>query len=665
MTHAELKAYTVLERREALAAETATPSITPARKSFVGVLSGDVFLPLIALALWVLTHNFPGIFGDANIYIGHALAALDPTGIGRDMMFADDGQMGFSLFPPVVKVAVATFGTLGVTRLFALAAMLAWLAALTAFSRQFVGWRSVPVVVIFLAILPTCYGWPWHFNYSEITTIPRPFAEALVLAALAALIGGRTWLAFAVLVAASLVHPLMSLAGWAVFGLVLCREDARWRLAAGLAAFALIAAAALGAPLVGRLFTPMAADLKALALARSPLLFMQFWPVESFYPIVTQAATLVIAASLYTGRRQTIFLATVAVAIFGLVAQIVFGDHFGLVLVVQGQLWRMTWLMAALGGIALALLGLRLRAAAPREHIVFALLAMAWLSYDVIWCAVLFAAAAALIHFGLRRSTAFTWPLAWITWTVAVLWGLLWIVAYLIGYRHFVAGLPVGWGSFSYFFNRRYLALPICALALALAFARPSRLLVAGEAVLLAALAILAASTWDERPAFQKLIDANDHPPGLVARLAARPGEILWMNGLTESWFLAGRPQWASPQQGVSSIFSPPLARKWRARMQFLIGEGLADRHILAVTPHLSSAADLPRVTSAGLAHLCARADAPAWVVAPNWGPQAIAADLKPVYWRPGVPSFLMTEEADGYAWQRVSGYAIFPCARS
>lgn len=645
--------------------ETASSAPAGAYRAARSFHASDLLLPLIAVALWVLTHPFQGIYSDANIYIGQALAKLDPGGVGRDMIFVNDGQLGFSLFPLLMQHLVADFGTLSVSWLFAGLSILCWIAALSIFARQFVGWQAVAVVVIFLALLPTYYGWPWHLHYSEITAIPRPFAEALVLAALAALVGGRTWLALAALAAASLIHPLMALAGWGVFGLVLCREDRRWRIAAGVAIVAALGAAAAGAPVLTRLLTPIAPDLKALALGRSPMLFLKCWPVESYYPMVTQAATLLIGASLYTGRRQAIFVAVVIVAFAALAAQFVLGDQLGLVLILQAQLWRMTWLMAALAAVALALLALRLRTATPRDHAVFALLAMAWVSYDSIWCTVLFAAAALLLHFGFARSISFSWRLAAAVWGAAILWGLFWIASYLVGYVHFTASLPAGApGGISYLFTRRYLALPICALALALFFAPPSRLKWAAEAALAAVLMCLAAWVWDSRPAFQKLIDANAHPAGLVDQLASRPGEILWINGLTESWFLAGRPQWASPQQGVSSIFSPPLGRKWRARMQFLIAQGLADRHILAQTPEIAATADLPRVTRAGLDNLCARADAPAWVVVPEWGPDAMAPDLKADIWSPGIPNYLMTEETNGYAWHRITDYAIFPCAK-
>jgi len=54
-----------------------------------------------------LGRPYRGIFQDPQIYIGRAVADLDPSGVGRDLMFVHDGQFGFSLFPFVVRAMVA------------------------------------------------------------------------------------------------------------------------------------------------------------------------------------------------------------------------------------------------------------------------------------------------------------------------------------------------------------------------------------------------------------------------------------------------------------------------------------------------------------------------------------------------------------------------------
>ncbi len=52
--------------------------------------------------------------------------------------------------------------------------------------------------------------------------------------------------------------------------------------------------------------------------------------------------------------------------------------------------------------------------------------------------------------------------------------------------------------------------------------------------------------------------------------------------------------------------------------MRFLIEQGLAEKNALAAFK-VPSNDDLPVVTKENVAHLCARPDAPAWIVMPDY----------------------------------------------
>ncbi len=629
------------------------------------IAQGTIFLPLIAIALWALTHSFQGILGDAKVYMGRALADLDPAGVGRDMMFVHDGQSRFSLFPVLLDHLVAAFGTQSTAVMLALLSMAAWIAALCALARQFVATRLIFVVVIFVALLPDSYGAPSRFIYSEVLAVPRPFAEAIVLGAIAALAAGRSSLAFFCLIAASLVHPIMALAGWGVFALVLCREDWRWRVVVALAVVLVFAGAVLGVPVLDRLLAFMDADLRAFAEHRSPHLFPTDWPVESIGPVLIQATTIAIAASFFEGRRRVILLAAIPVGIGGIAVQALFGDHFSVLLVIQAQPWRMAWLLAAIGTASLAICALELWQKGPRGHVVLAILAVAWLSSDAWISAAIICAVALAVRFGERNiRLPMTWPIARAVWACAFAVALFWNAHYFINYGSFLATFPSDRPfGISYFWNRRYLAFPLLALVLALAFARrPSHPLWGAQCAVTLLLILAVIRFWDERPPFQRMLDANVHPPELMALIASRSGEVLWIDGLVEAWFLTGRPQWASPQQGVGSLFSRDLALKWRERMQFLLMEGLAEKNAL-ITGHVPAAADLPGLPRDGMARLCARADAPAWVITPVWEGTVIPPEFRPHYWQLAVPNFEMTEETDSYAWHQILAYAVLPCA--
>ncbi len=627
--------------------------------------AGLIFFPFIAAALWGLTHSYPGILGDAAIYVGRALADLDPNGVGRDMMFTHDRQSHFSIFPFLLDHLVASLGTARTDLFLALLSMAVWMAAVAGFASRYVPKPFIALVVIFVAVLPTSYGAPQRFGFSEVLAEPRPFAEALVLAALAGLAGGRTWLGFFCLFIASLVHPLMALAGWGVFAIVLGREDWRWVALFVGATLVALAAAVAGVPLLHRLFVVMAPDLKAFAESRSPHLFPTLWSIEFLGPVLAQMASLVIAASLVDGRRRLILLAVIPVGLGGIALQAFFGDHLSLLLVIQAQLWRTAWLMAALGAVALAFCALELRRDGPRGHVVLALLALAWLASETPGGAGLLVSLALAVHFTARRiDLPLTWMTASILWGIACLLALVFNVHYLIGYSDFMARIPPDAPhAVSYFWVRRYIDFPLLGLLLLLAFARrPSRMAGAALAIMALLLATAAVWFWDARGGFQKMVDSARHLPELTRILSGRPGEILWVDGLGEAWYLAGRPQWASEQQGVSSVFSAELARKWHARMEFLVRERLVEKNALSPfrTP---TSAELPRLTKENVAHLCARPDAPAWIVAPVYKDTIIPPGLAAHEWRLPQPNFRMTEEPDFYAWHRIDAYAILPCA--
>jgi hypothetical protein len=75
-----------------------------------GSLVKDVSLvPLIVFLVFVLSRPYRGIVQDAHIYMGRALADLDPNGVGRDLMFVH-GQFGFSLFRLAATAIGVGFG---------------------------------------------------------------------------------------------------------------------------------------------------------------------------------------------------------------------------------------------------------------------------------------------------------------------------------------------------------------------------------------------------------------------------------------------------------------------------------------------------------------------------------------------------------------------------
>lgn len=106
---------------------------------------------------------------DVRLYVGYALAALDPDGIGRDILFLNDGQSKFSVYPLLMRGLAVS--------------------------------------------LPSFYGGNGVFRYAEHFATPRAYAEACVLAAFAAMLSRRTVWAMSALGLGLAFHPLVTASG--------------------------------------------------------------------------------------------------------------------------------------------------------------------------------------------------------------------------------------------------------------------------------------------------------------------------------------------------------------------------------------------------------------------------------------------------------------------
>jgi hypothetical protein len=620
-------------------------------------------IPLIAFLVFVLSRSHRGIVQDTYIYLGRALADLDPNGVGRDLMFVHDGQFDFSLFRFVTKAMVEIFGPGAGAEILAIMAALAWFFAAAALARHFANGPVVWAVVIFTALLPATYGPPHMFSFAELLAIPRPFAEAFVLAALAALAAGNDAVGLGWLVAAAFLHPIMALAGFGVFVAVLGLEDKRWFWFCAFAGALLILAGALGLPLINRLFTAIDPSLKTLHELRSPYLFPSIWPAESFPPLIAQATTVAIAAHFQHGRGRRILAATIVIGLGGIATAAIFGDWLSSLLIVQVQPWRTAWLMATAGAMALGLCAVELWRQGPSGRTVLALLALCWSFNTQLGVSGPAAILALCLHFDANRFAPFLKPQYVLgTWIFIVALSTIWNVRLLAYPWQFAVAAPTGYGDLEFVLVRG-LAFPVCALAVYFAIVKPRMgPLMSGACAVL----LLAAGGWfwDPRPLAQRMMEQTRAPPEIMRLIDERQGEVLWIDGQAEAWFVLGRPQWASPVQGGPSLFSTGLAADWRKRMQILIDLRLADRKSFEPwkwsTPE---SADLPRLSQEGVRQLCVRGDAPAWIIAPLEHGKDPAAGIEMKLWRLPEPLFQLTKGDGAYVWQRIDAWGIIPCA--
>ena len=623
-------------------------------------------------ALFVLTHPYGGIDGDARLYVGSALAALDPGGIGQDLMFRHDGQFGFSLYPPLLKALAARLGPSPAALVISLAGAAAWLTAAAALARALAPRRPALAfaVAACMIVMPAHYGGFGAFGYGEILAVPRPFAEAGVMAGLAALLAGRRGLALALMVAAAAFHPIMALPGFVAGLAMLALRDRRWLLVPILAGAGVLVAALLGAPLADRLLIPVDDAWLAVLRLRAADLFPLQWPAEAWGRLIVHLGTIGLAATLVSGRRRDLLLAIALAGAAGWLVSVVLGDRLPMLLIVQLQPWRALWLLALTAHAALALAGVRLWRAGGASRLLLAGTAVAWMAIETpaVAAGVMALVLGARLLQRRRRLPPVTPLIAGAAWAATTTLALVWLgqrawhlLVFIVDAHR--AGADPGW---PYVLAPELHTLPLAALAIALASLTGvwTRGRIAAAAVLAIAAAAGALALWDGRLDGRRMIDTLGRPAALTAALGPGRGAVMWVGGDTEAWLLAGRPNWANRMQAGGAVFSRDLALAWRRRLDALVEGGLADAGDLAPFTGGGAAHRLLIPSPAAVGALCRQADGPAAVVAPEALHRSTPEGFRDIIWRAPVATDLLSLEHGAFVWRRVASYTIIPCPR-
>jgi hypothetical protein len=619
----------------------------------------------VVAGLWLILHPYTGVTIDARVYIGRALADLAPTTIGQDLMFRHDGQAVFSVYTLLARAAVALLGPNTAAALLAFSGGVAWFAAVVALMRQVAKGRMLWATLTCLAVLPRGYGGSADSFFGEVTAVPRPFAEAGVLAALALVLSGRRKTALVVLAAAALFHPIMAVCGFGVVFTVAALEDRRWLAGPALVGGLSLLAAALGTPIFARLFHGIDPIWLGLLRDRNPYLFPMEWPLCAWTRSSVQVGTVIIAAQLFEGRLRQVLAASAVVAVTAVLASVAFADLWPSLLIVQAQPWRALWLTAALGAAMLAPCAERLWSRGSAGKLVLATLALGWLAPDNPAAIVAMATGLILVYLDLRPTRLEVSP--WVAHAALA-------AVMILAVARLVLMTPALW-RIMHASPPSQVAPTLVGLALRLGLLA----VVAAPFILFGYLTKLGSSDrlgWLATPSLGAVTvcvglltwnhdartgDGGGTPAaGLTRLMAGRPGAVEWVDGDTQAWLDAGRANWGSNLQGASIVFSREQAMAWRVRMRTLIGLGFGRESILR--PWMSGASfQLARPTEFALNALCREPDGPAWIVTHILDGEPMLLGKNTVVWRAPRPDYLL----DGsLGWRKVTRYAVHSCER-
>ncbi|MHB8284927.1 MAG: hypothetical protein ACYDD1_09660 [Caulobacteraceae bacterium] len=630
---------------------------------------GQLLWGLVALALWFFSRQYHGVLGDSRIYLGRALADLSPATAGQDLMFLHDGQSSFSLFPLLTRVLVQHFGAPLAGASIAWVGICLWAAAFMALAFKIAPSPAAWAMLMLVAVLPATYGGLSIIPFGQAAVIPRPFAEAAVMAALWATMDRRRWLAVGLLIAAGLFHPIMAVCGVVVVFLMMGMDDARWLIAGGaLSAFVMVAALS-GLPLADRLFRPVDSVWLDLLHRRNPYLFTTLWPAETWGRTAVQLATTVLSAMLLRGRARALFACAAVVGAGGVALTFLAGDLYPSLLVLQAQPWRALWLVGVLASGGVAICATTLWRQGPLGQVNLALLGLSWLLVDRP-IAMLLAALAVAVQAASQRNSGIS-----VSSRVGkVALGLLaaFVLLHTLGDLQIFPALLRASPPTASIFDTVMLAFDLNTVVLAplivvmLLGSRGVRSAVMmNGALVLAVIGVsLSLLRWNAALPTAAFIGPDAR---LVEMIKTQPGEVQWLNGDTQTWTLADRPAWATELQGASIVFARDAALAWQTRIHRLLSLHLVSAHTL--TPWATVDAAVLQPSAAALMALCATPGGPAWIVSPIMRGAAVPAVPGVRLWTAPYLSYLRatataTATATSVTYATISTYAVIPCGK-
>lgn len=504
-------------------------------------------MALSVAALWFALHPYRGIVHDGQLYTVQSLNALHPEQFASDLYFRYGSQDAFTIFSLLYKPLVAAFGVSPAHHLATLAGEAALLSGLIFFVRTVFRDRREALFALVAAIaVQSGYGGLDIFHYDEAFATPRPFAEALVLAAFTMAFTGRPIYACLALTLAAALHPVMALTGIAGLGLWVALKDRRLFLLAGAAAGFGVLLGVCSVQPFARLFEVFDPAWLDVVRQRCSFGFLTRWTVADYLGV---AASLGLAVACLQWKDQTLrSLALVcSIASLGAMALTLIGGDVGHdVLVVNMQPWRALWLSRLLANMILGILALRARPGGLARWMLLVAATLSALTRFAFCLPIIadFATIAALVLFWIENSSE--QPVhPWVRRVFLTLFGIAAsspaVFAWFLSARPGIAGDGV--------------LVIIGAASFGLLVALDRGRLPGAQATVAAGLTLGAALLLnDRRTDWQRFLEHPGASDDLV-KFVGEDSNLYWDNNPGIFWFKMGRASFYSCLQGAGAMF--------------------------------------------------------------------------------------------------------------
>lgn len=505
--------------------------------------------------------------------MGQVLQALAPTVLAGDLFFAHGSQDRYSIFSGLMAPLAQHFSWAGIQFFWLLVAQIASYWAIYALLRPSLGQDlRIWLGLLFVAGLSHAYAGRQIFSFAEDFLTARTLAEPLSLWALVALLKGRLVAAAFLIVAATAVHPLMSLPVASVGAVYLMERERRW---CWLLALPLIPAGLAWADVApfGLLLKAYDASWWRLIVEVNEAL-TQRWEWVDWQRLVLDASVLWFGARRLPTQLARLCQATLLAASLLMLMAAIGADILQNQLLTQLQLWRVLWLVRilVLACLPILLIGLWFESDLRRRLTARALVVLFMATLLVVevraeegWVLMVVSAAGLFAwHKGLtlRPVLAYWVGLGSVLCIVMVCAGMFWnsFLPWPMGYLY-QPDLPL-WFDF--------LRLPAVLLSLPLliwwGWQRGGWQRVS-SAAFFACMVLVCLPHWDRRSEWTRLLETGalqrTHP--FQAWIA--PGQsVYWHEQLAPTWLLLGRPSYYEKAQGAGLLFNEGTARAFGPR---------------------------------------------------------------------------------------------------
>ena len=533
-------------------------------------------LPAVTLlcafvSIWIVQNPAFGLIHDSQIYAFQALARLHPDLYSQDIYLRYGSQDDYTIFSPLFAAAMHVLGVENAAVAFTLLAQAMYFAAAALLARVLVPARFVWLGLGLLCALPCFYGADNKFALAEGFTTPRLFAEAFVMAGLAAFLTRRFWVAGSLGLIALLLHPLMTVPGIVV---ALCTSTTpprvrAWAISAGvLAGCAMLAWLAFHG-------TALRFDDKWMRMLWTALsyLWVSQWPAISWSQTLVCMSTLAIGVlALERSHARSLCRAALIAGIGGIALSYVAVDLLHIVLALQVQPWRWAWMAVLIVTLLAPFIAHRLWSLNTFGRCAVLLLTAAWIWTNQKY-AIGIVGLALLATIAATRATA---PLPPKTHRLLFIGSALVLVLAVVSH---IAALElsartapdismVPWMLRSIRAFSRSGALPFIAfLLICIAVYRfrttTAQLSIAGVTLLaLAAVVPSSLHEWSMRW-YDRDFDAFSEWRSIIPPRT----EVLWFDSPLSVWLLLQRPSYLSGPQEASAVFSHSAAVALKGRV--------------------------------------------------------------------------------------------------